>query len=221
MKKFLAMIALFALVAAPLMAGDDEASYRKIENQLDSTTIETLAYEEADVTEVIKDIAKKARITIVIDKKALEDVDESDREVTLELADIKASNALNIVVDQIGLFKTYKNGVLYITTEDKANEETVTKTYDVRDITVTIADFPAPKLRLKPADDNSQGPTIEIPREDDPDTDDVIEMVEESIDADWGDTASVSKIKGQLIVRAPRKIHKEVAELLDQLRAAK
>lgn len=220
MNRFLTTIATFALAASPLFAGDDEAAYKKIENLLETTKIETLAYEDADVTEVIKYIAKEARVTIVIDKKALEDVDEDDREITLELADVKADNALNIVVDQIGLVRAFKNGVLYVTTKEKADDETVTKTYDIRDITVKIKDFPAPKLRLR-EDGDEGGIIIEIPKEDDPETDDVIEIIEESVDADWGDTASVSTIKGQLVVRAPRKIHKEVSGLLNQLRAAK
>ncbi|MCA8919647.1 MAG: hypothetical protein KDB32_11255 [Planctomycetes bacterium] len=221
--RFASLALLAAVMAFPLIAGDakDEATYRKIEAQLDSTTIDILAYEEADVTEVVKDIAKRARITIVFDKKALEGVDEDDRVITLELADVKAGNALNIVIDQIGLFKSYKNGVLYITTEDKAKLSTVTKLYDVRDITAKIQDFPAPELRLRPADDQSRGPMIEFPEEDDPTTDDVVEMIEDSIDADWGDTANVSIVKGQLIVRAPRDVQTEVATLLDQLRSAK
>ncbi|MCB9894309.1 MAG: hypothetical protein H6839_07665 [Planctomycetes bacterium] len=216
------MVLLIGLISAPLLAGDDEATYRKIESQLESTTIDTLAYEEADVTEVVADIAKKARVTIVIDKKALEDVDEDARVITLELADVKAMNALNIIIDQIGLFKSYKNGVLYITSEEKAQQSTITKTYDVRDITVVIKDFPAPKLRLKPADDNDGGPVIDFPNEDKiVETDDIVEMIEDTITADWGGSASVTVIKGQLIVRAPRNVHKEVADLLDQLRSAK
>jgi len=209
--------------AAPVFAGDDkdEATYRKIESQLDSTTIDSLAYDETDVAEVIKDIAKKARITIIIDKDALEGVSEDDRKITLELAEIKAGNALNIVIDQIGLFKQYKNGVLYITTEEKAQEATTTKTYDVRDITAKIVDHPAPKLRLKGEEDDG-GLEIEIPDDDkDVTTDDIVEMIEESVDADWGGTASVTIAQGQLIVRAPRNVHKDVAELIDQLRSSK
>lgn len=220
---FAAVALLAALVSVPLFAGDkEEATYRKIESQLNSTTIDTLAYEDADVTEVVKDIARKARVTIVIDKKALEDVSDEDRKITLELASVKAINALNIVIDQIGLFKAYKNGVLYITTEEKAKEATVIKTYDVRDITVRIQDFPAPELKLRPADDSgTSGPIIQIPDEDTPTTDDIVDMIQDSIDADWGDTASINIVKGQLIVRAPRNIQKEVANLLDLLRAAK
>jgi hypothetical protein len=219
---FAALLLSFALIA-PVFAGDekDEATYRKIESQLESTTIDTLAYEDADVTEVVKDIAKKARVTIVFDKAALEGVSENDRKITLELAEIKAMNALNIVVDQIGLFKQYKNGILYITTEEKAAEATVTKTYDVRDITVKINDFPAPKLRLK-GEDSDGGFEIEIPDEDKiVETDEIVEMIEESVEADWGDTATVTVSQGQLIVRAPRSVQKDVGELIDQLRASK
>ncbi|MCB9934768.1 MAG: hypothetical protein H6840_03665 [Planctomycetes bacterium] len=219
-----ALVLLLGFVSAPLFAGDDkdEATYRKIESQLESTTIDSLAYEEADVTEVVKDIAKKARITIVIDSKALEDVDEDDRVITLELAEVKASNALNIVLDQIKLVKMYKNGVLYITNAEKAQGAVTTKVYDVRDITVKIVDFPAPKLRLRAADDSGGGPIIDYGDEpDDPTVDDIVEMVEESVEADWGGAASVSIVKGQLVVRASREVHKDVADLLDQLRSAK
>lgn len=216
--RFVAVALLVGFVSAPLFA-DDEATYRKIESQLESTTLDTLAYEEADVTQVVKDIAKKARVTIVFDKKALEDIDEDDRLITIELAEIKAMNALNIVIDQVGLYKMYKNGVMYLSTEEKAEGVTITKTYDVRDITAVIKDFPAPKLRLKGAD--GSGPVVTIPEERNVETDDIVEMIEESVDADWGDTATVTVAKGQLIVRAPRKVHKDVAELLDQLRSAK
>ena len=224
MKRFISFFAvalLVGFVSTALYAGDDEATYKKIESQLESTTLDTLAYEEADVTEVVKDIAKKARVTIVIDKKALEDVDEDDRLITIELAEIKAMNALNIIIDQVGLHKLYKNGVMYISTEDDAAGVTITKTYDVRDITAVIRDFPAPKLRLKGADDDGSGPVVTIPEERIVETDDIVEMIEESVDADWGDTATVTVAKGQLIVRAPRAVQKDVAELLDQLRGAK
>jgi hypothetical protein len=223
MTRLLAAVLLTLGLIAPVFAGDDadEATYRKIESQLESTTIDVLAYEEADCTEVVKDIAKKARVTITFDKVALEGVSEDDRKITLELAEVKAMNALNIVLDQIGLHKQYKNGILYITTEERAAEATVTKTYDVRDITVKINDFPAPKLRLKGNDDDNGGVVIDIPREDEVETDDIVEMIEESVEADWGGTASVTVAQGQLIVRAPRNVHKDVAELLDQLRSSK
>jgi type II secretory pathway component GspD/PulD (secretin) len=226
MKRLFA-IALVALLAAPLVAqksaaAKEETTYRKIESSLESTKLDTFAYEDADVSEVIKDIAKKCRITIVFDKKALEGLSADDRKITLELADIKASNALNIVVDQIGLHKAYKNGVLYITTKEKAEGATVTKTYDVRDITVKIKDFPAPKLRLRGEDEDS-GPIFEYPEDEGKsvDTDEIVAMIEDSVDADWGGKATLKIVTGQLIITAPRTVHKKINNLLDQLRASK
>lgn len=224
MKRWVCSAAILALMCgAPLFAQDKEdATYRKIEAQLDSTVIPNLSFEDADIADVVKQIAKKANITIIIDKKALEGVSASDRKITLELAEIKAGNALNIVIDQVKLKKSYKNGVLYITTEEKAEEAVVTKTYDVRDITVKITDFPAPKLRLKARDDSSSGPIIEYPDDakQPPSADDIVEQIEESVKADWGGKASVTIVKGHLLVRATRAVQKEVAKLLNQLRNA-
>ncbi|MCC6466303.1 MAG: hypothetical protein IT463_13270 [Planctomycetes bacterium] len=221
MKRFVAAVALLAALGMPALA-DDDSTYKKIESQLESTTLDKVAYEEADVETVIKDIAQKARVTIVIDKKALEGVDEDDKKITLELADIKAMSALNIVIEQIKLHKSFKNGVLYITTEEKAEEASILKTYDVRDITAKVKDFPAPEIRLRGADDNDAGPIIEIPDEEkDVETDEIVEMIEDSVQADWGGKASVTIVKGSLLVRATRKVHKEVESLLNQLRSAK
>lgn len=225
MKRWVPCLALMAaLGGAPLFAGDekDDATYRKMESQLDSTILPTLAYEDADVVDVVKDIAKKARVTIVWDKDALAAISEDDRKITMELAEVKASNALNIVLDQVKLKRAYKNGVLYLTTEEKAQESTITKTYDVRDITVKINDFPAPKIRLKAADDSTSGPIIEIePEKEEVEAEDIVQLIEESVTADWGGKHSVKVVKGNLIVTAPRNVQKEVANLLAQLRASK
>lgn len=225
MKKLMLLAALCGglFAFAPIHADDvkkEDATYKKIESKLDSTVVPTIAYDEVDVTEVIKDFGKKGNITIVIDKKALEGVSADDRKITLELADIKLGNALNIVLDQIGLVKSYKNGVLYITTKEKAQGIVSTKTYDVRDITMRITDFPTPEIKLKAQDE--PGGDIVIPDDKEPpSTDDIIEMIEGSVTADWGNTAKITVAQGQLIITAPREVHKSVAELLDQLREAK
>lgn len=225
MKKFLqfgAMALCLVLGTGGVLANDkkDEAAYKKIEAQLESVKLDVFSFNEADIVDVVKDIGKRARITVVIEKAALESLDEDARKITLELADIKAGNALNIVLDQTGLYKSYKNGILYITTKERAESKTLTKTYDVRDITAKVVDFPAPEIRLR-SEDNASGPQYVEPEKEEPTTEDIVEMIEESVDADWGGTCSVTIAKGNLIIRAPRSVHKEVAELLDMLRGAK
>lgn len=83
-----------------------------------------------------------------------------------------------------------------------------------------VQDFPAPEIRLK-AQDEQRGPQVDIPKEDPPTTEDIVEMIESTVKADWGSTAKITIAQGQLIVSAPRDVHKSVADLLDQLRASK
>ncbi|MCC6572517.1 MAG: hypothetical protein IT462_01885 [Planctomycetes bacterium] len=227
MKKFALLAAFFAvlsLFAAPVFAGekDEEATYKKIENALESTSLDSLSYEKQDINEVVKDLAKKGNISILIDKEALKDIKEEDRKVTVTLGKIKLGNALNIVIQDVGLYKSYKNGVLYLTTKEKAQGATSNKIYDVRDITAAVQDFPAPKIRMKESDDSS-GVGVEMPPEEKetPTTDDIVDMIKETIEADWDTTCTVTIVKGQLIVKATREVHKQVADLLDQLRTSK
>jgi len=216
----MALVALVSLVA-PGVSANDELKYQRIESKLKTKRLDTVKYEEVDITEVVKDIAKKAGVNILVDKKALKEIDEDDRVIELELADITADNALNIVIEQVGLVRSYKFGLLFLTTKEKAQERTILRSYDIRDITVKIKDFPSPKLRLK-GEDAASG-IIEFPDQEDdpPDADEIIEMIEESVEADWGGTASVREVKGHLVVRAPRDVQVEVAKLLAQLRASK
>lgn len=219
--KNLAILTLFALLFSTPLLADDTAAYRKIESKLDSTTIDALIFDETDIKAAVKTIAKKAGISILFDKSALEDLDDDERKSTLELSDIKASNALNLVLGQLGLSKGYKHGFLYVMGSDQVEEAVESSIYDVRDITARITDFTAPKLKLVGEGDDVGG-IVEWPDYDeDFQIEDIVELIEDSIDADWGDTASVSEIKGQLVVRASRAVHKEVASLLGQLRGSK
>jgi hypothetical protein len=211
------------LVASPLLAQrvDDEAAYRRIETQLDATRFDTFMYEDADVTDVVKDIARRCRVTILFERKTLEALSEDDRKITIELVDIKAVNALNILLSQLKLKRYFRDGILYIGTEEKAAEVTFTRTYDVRDVTNKVRDFPAPKLRLRGKEDGG-GVQIRIPEErNDVDTEDIVEIIEDTVDADWGGTASIQIIRGVLVVTATRETHKEVRALIRQLRTTR
>jgi hypothetical protein len=221
MRLILSCLLLLA-TAAPLFAQDrDEAAHRRIEAQLRATRIPVLAYEEADVTQVVRDIARAARVTIVFDRRALADVPEERRRVTLELQDLRADQALNLVLMDTGLHLAYRAGVLHVTTRERVQQATILRIYDIRDLTARVRDFPAPRIRLR--DSNDPGPVIDIPQENDRavDADDVVDMIETTIDADWGGTCTVRISRGQLVVRAPRDVQREVAALLGQLRASR
>lgn len=223
MIRFAAIACVLFFVASPLFAqrASDEVAYQRIETQLDATRFETFMYEDADVTDVVKDIARRCRITIVFERKTLEALSDDDRKITLELADIKAANALNILLNQLALKRYFRDGILYIGTQEKAAETTFTRTYDVRDVTNKIRDFPAPKLRLRGNEDGGRV-QIRLPEErNEVDTDDIVEIIEDTVDADWGGNASIQVIKGVLVVTATRETHKEVRALIRQLRTTR
>jgi hypothetical protein len=217
----LGLLLLLSVAAVGLQAQDrTEARHRAIASALQTTRLATVSYEDVDFTVIVRDIARLTRASIVVDRRALPDIEEDDRLITLELSDMRADNVLNIVLDQVGLVKSYRSGVLMLTTAERRDAVTVTRVYDIRDITVRIQDFPAPDIRLREGD--NRGPAVQWPREDDqPTADDIVEMIEDQVKADWGGTASMRVSRGQLVVRAPQNVQVEVARLLAQLRAAR
>jgi hypothetical protein len=226
--RYVAFVSLFVLLLASALPAQNrraeernEIAHRNIENALNSTRVDVISYEDVDIQEVIRDIARRARANIVVDRRALQDIREDDRKVTIELSDILLGNLLNIVIRDVGLIKSYRNGILYLTTQERHDAVTITRLHDVRDITVRIQDFPAPKIRLRDREDGV-GPRIDPPRDDDqPTADDIVEMIEDTIEADWGGAASIRISRGQLVIRAPRSVHADVVKLLAQLRAAR
>jgi hypothetical protein len=217
----LGLLLLLVVGAVGLQAQDrSEARHRAIANALQTTRMERVSYEDVDFTVVVRDIARLTQSNIVVDRRALADLEEDDRVITLELSDMRAGNVLNIVLDQVGLVKSYRSGILFLTTAERRDAVTVARVYDIRDITVRIQDFPAPDIRLREGD--NQGPAMRWPREDDqPTADDIVDMIEDQVRADWGGTASLRVTRGQLVVRAPQHVQVEVARLLAQLRAAR
>jgi type II secretory pathway component GspD/PulD (secretin) len=223
MKRILFVAFLLAFAVAPLAAqraDSDEAAYRRIESRLETTRFDTFIYEEADVADVVRDIARRCGITIIFDRRALEGLSEEDRKITIELVDIRAGNALNIVVSEVRLQRVYRNGVLYIASTEAAAEATVVRVYDVRDITAKVQDFPGPRLRLR-GEEGARGPIFEPPQERVIETEDIVDLIEDTVKADWGGRHSIQIVRGVLVVNAPRNVQREVRTLISQLRTAR
>ncbi|MCA8912776.1 MAG: hypothetical protein KDB82_13820 [Planctomycetes bacterium] len=222
MRTFFSLALLMALLCSPLLAQDDDA-YRKVESKLESTTLDSFVLDDTDVKDAVKQIAKKAGVNILFDKNALDDLDADERSLTMELADVTAANALNLVLEQTGLTKGFKHGFLYVMAPGESKQENQTKIYDVRDITAKVKNFEGPKLRLSGDQNDLVGINdyFKDLERDELEADDIEALIEDSVDADWGDGCSVKVVKGQLIVRAPRDVQKQVSSLLDQLRAGK
>ncbi|MFO7900940.1 MAG: hypothetical protein R6V58_18025 [Planctomycetota bacterium] len=79
-------------------------------------------------------------VNIVLDEKAVEG---RDLDVTLQLDKVRFKDALDWILRLVNLEYTLDNGAVYISTEDRIQKirKTVTRYYDVSDLTIKINDF--------------------------------------------------------------------------------
>jgi hypothetical protein len=157
----------------------------------------TVEFTETPLTGVSDSFAKRHKIQIELDYRALEDVGISgDVPITRHLTDVKLESALRLLLRDLDLTYLVKDEVLLITTQDVAAQELFTRTYPVGDLvdgdyntlidTITTA--------VKPASwDEVRGP---------------------------GSASEVPK-SNCLVISQTREAHDEVLELLRALRAAR
>lgn len=194
---------------------------QRIQNALESKIVD-VTYEEETLTNVVKDIQRKAGVPIRLST----DVQDSsgDETVTISLEGIPLGSALNIILTDLALETQFRFGVLFVVGEDAEQDASsvVTRVHDVRDLTFNIQEFIGPKLRLVPAEDQSSGPSIVYPDESERtlDIDRIEELVTESVAADTWDTEpnALRFFGGQLVATHSPQVQAELRDFLDELR---
>lgn len=193
--------------------------------KLEGVTIDTFEHENKPLKEVLREIAKKADVAILVDTKT---VDEKAVTVTIELSNVTALNALDLTLKLKGLVRQFTSGVIWVTTDAAAKAAPVVSTivYDVRDITNVIQNFEAPEVKLK-EDTDEAGARIKIadpdPKEKVTDIDELMDLIQEQIEPDsWGENGiAITKLGGTLVIACTADMHKRIRAMLDQLRMAK
>ena len=113
------------------------------QRDIEATLEEDVSFDfiNTPLDDVVAFLISLKRTNIVVDKKAIEDRGALD--VTLRLDKVKYKDALNWILRLLDLSYTLENGAIYISTKEKigASKRTVTKFYDVTDLTVDIRDF--------------------------------------------------------------------------------
>jgi hypothetical protein len=114
--------------------GDPLPAERRIEEALSSPTeLEFIETPLQDVVDYLKDYHK---IEIQLDEKALEDLGVGkDIPVTKNLHGLSLRSALNLLLPKLGLTYVVQNEVLLITTAEDAANRLSTKVYPVADLT--------------------------------------------------------------------------------------
>ncbi|HBP23669.1 MAG TPA: hypothetical protein DEA08_38565 [Planctomycetes bacterium] len=212
---------------------DEEASepewvkeYRKI---LDSRPV-TLNFPDTALSEVISFLQDITGLNITLGAG----VDGEETTVSLRLREILLKDALKIILEQTDLAMTFKNETLLITSKDSedARGEFVLDIYDVQDLLSQIPDFPGDRIRVTGNNGGGggggggggQGGGFSFEEEEEGEgrvlePDKLEEIITNSVGEDnWDEPASIEIHRGQLIVNQTRDLHREVREVLKNLR---
>ena len=168
-----------------------EALRRKLDQQISVT------FREEPISSAIAQLATQAEIDIRLDMRALRQLGLRGREpVTLALSNRKLSTVLQVLLANYRLTPLLRNGVLWITSRDVADNRVKTAIFDVRDLCPPGGDADGLQQAIEeqtaPETWSSQGGpgSIEFPRE------------------------------GTLFIAQTDAVHEEILQLLERYREA-
>ena len=95
----------------------------------------SVTFQDTPLRRAVQELASKTGIDIRLDEPALREKGVRDRElVSLRLSDRKLSTVLRVLLADLDLTWLLQDGVLWITTDDRADDTLKTAVYDVRDL---------------------------------------------------------------------------------------
>ena len=105
--------------------------------------ITPLDFVEAPLNEVLATISEDYGISILFDKFALDSLAISEEaEVTIKLRDLPLKSALNLLLTEVeDLTYIVRDDVLWITSNDEANQYLETRIYDVEEFNIDVEDL--------------------------------------------------------------------------------
>jgi len=120
---------------------EEDAEWKKV---LEAKLEEPVSFDfvATPLDDVVAFLHGLKRVNIVVDKAAIEDR-RDNLDVTLRLQKVKFGDALSWILRLLDLNYTLENGAIYISTEEKIgkSKKTVTRFYDVTDLTVDLRNF--------------------------------------------------------------------------------
>jgi type II secretory pathway component GspD/PulD (secretin) len=145
--------------------------------------------------------------------------------VSARLRNIRFAKALTVLLDSATggadkpkLGYLVDDGVITISTaEDLVVGDGLTRVYDVRDLVIPVPDFDPEsdgKEREKANDPNNPARQEAV--------DALIKLLRDTVSPEqWGKSASVRELQGQLIITASREMHRTMIRLIQQLRESR
>jgi type II secretory pathway component GspD/PulD (secretin) len=198
---------------------------------INTQRIPSLIFEgETSLDTVVDQLRTFTSIPFVVTPDAVDAVDSEGIEFNLNMThELSVANALNIITSVAGpgVTYTFRHGVVYITSTEKAHSNLVLKPHEIRDLTAVVVDHAGPKIeeiRLPDGEyDDEDGPQFggvvgeAIPLMD---PDNIVTLVQQGVaTGSWeNDGVSIQAMNGQLFVRQTPEVHQEIEEFLGGFR---
>lgn len=225
------MMALAALVAlaGPVRAqeGEGDDQKRRAVEKLNSMRV-TLDFANSSLDDVMSYLRDFSGLNLHIADEVRTKFTEDQLKVTIKVKDLTLKSALKLVLAGKDLGAVWKEGILAITTREKAQSSQVTRVYDVRDLLFAVKDFPGPRVELASPSGGGgalTGASFALDEEKaSPITEDFITEIIKSNTGDksWEEGgASITLANGLLVVSQTKRAHGEILKLLDMLRQFK
>lgn len=216
-----------------LTAGDEADSElnQSLVADINSQRIPSLIFEgETSLETVVDQLRTFTSIPFVVTPDAVEAVDSEGIEFNLNMThELTVANALNIITDVAGpgVTHTFRHGVVYITSTEKAHSNLVLHAHEIRDLTAVVVDHSGPKIqeiRLPDGEyDDEDGTQFggvigeAVPLMD---PDNLATLVQQGVaPSTWeNDGVTIAPMNGLLFVRQTPEVHRQIEEFLGGFR---
>ncbi|HEY4260545.1 MAG TPA: hypothetical protein VGM98_10300 [Schlesneria sp.] len=159
-------------------------------------------FKDSPLEEVLEGLEKAHRISIWLDKQALQDDGVAmDQQVTLVKSNITFQTALTLILEPLGLTSINQDGILKVTTAAKADEIMTTRVYPVADLINTPSGGENYTSLIVVFQQNTSGKWVDLDQE--------------------GGTATPFPNAQAMVVRQTQKIHRQIEGILTALRKVK
>ncbi len=182
----------------------------------------SVQFDDVPLPDAVRHLATLTGMNILVGPALLRD-GGADLRVRMRLRDVTARAAMEFLVESGGLGLRVERGILLVTTRKDALGRPVLRLYSVASLTMPIRDFPAPDLMLRPAGSER------VVEEETPvkpafsDADDILALIKDTTGAGtWADDGiSASVMRDWIVVKQYPGVQREIARLLDLLRASR
>jgi tetratricopeptide (TPR) repeat protein len=204
---------------------DDTDAVKAMKAKLENERV-NLDYGDEEVTfsQVIANIRAMYAMNIIVDREIL--LEKGEEPVAISLFDTTLGTAIRTLLGRLELEYVFKDDALIITSKEKALQASrpYPKPYDVQDITVSLPNFKAPNLTLRPgpAGESASRAILgeEGERTQDTTLDRLVELIRENVSPETWDTAgfSLTPASGRIVAVTIPSVHQELDRFLEDLR---